>query len=246
MAVYSGAKATRNDEDQLNPTKPAAPGGYNNPDQTGIVPNGDRVIPGAGVYGQQQANAEVAWQNARAAAEAKKNSQYNVAGLLSDGSVDPRNQYGAYQAMLMRQGGGLDQARDNAMERGLGGGPGLGNQAERTLRYANAVEGLGFQGNVNQIATDYGLAMGDADTTRRDAMTTALQQALSNAWGDWTPPDMAPDVVANTKVANTQKSATAKLAAATLGQSKNAVKNTDLSQFGWGAAATFAKAKKKK
>lgn len=183
------------DED-LQATQQTAPGGVVQKQVvTAPVKSAEnRVIPGAGVYGQRQANAELAWQNAKIAAEAKKNSQYNVAGLLNDGTVDPRNQYGTYQQMLMRQGGLLDSVRDSAMERGLGGGPGLGNQGERTMRYANAVEGLGFQGNVNQIATDYGLSMGDADATRRDAMTNALQEALAGAWGDWTPPDMAPTV----------------------------------------------------
>jgi len=180
--------------------KPLTPGGVA-PEQAGatnpapqranIVPQNNRVIPGAGVYGQRQANAELAWQQAQQAAEAKKNSMYHQYGLTNTGQVDPLNQYGQYQQMLQMQGAGLDASRDNAFERGLGGGPGLGNQGERTLRYANAVQGLGFQGSVNQIATDYGLSMGEADAIRRNAMTDALQQSLSDSWGDWTPPDMA-------------------------------------------------------
>lgn len=159
----------------------------------GVVPEGDRVIPNAGVYGQQQANAELAYQNAVAQAQSKKNSLYHQYGLTSTGQVDPMNQYGQYQQMLQTQGSDLDSVRDNAMERGLGGGPGLGNQAERGLRYANGVANLGFQGAVNQVGTDYGLALGDAEVSKRNAMTQALQDALQGAWGDWTPPDMTGD-----------------------------------------------------
>lgn len=180
----TGADLRQVRKQQDDPTIPQ------NAPQTSVVPEGDRVIPNAGVYGQQQANAELAYQNAVAQAQSKKNSMYHQYGLTSTGEVDPFNQYGQYQQMLQSQGADLDSVQNNAMERGLGGGPGLGNQAERGLRYANGVANLGFQGQVNQIGTDYGLAMGDAEVSKRNAMTQALQDALSSAWGDWTPPDM--------------------------------------------------------
>lgn len=189
--------------------RPKTPGGVD-PKQTtqeaatAAVNSGtpqDRVIPGAGVYGQRQANAELAYQNARAQAEARKNSMYHQYGLTSKGEVDQKNQYGRYQQMLGEQGFQLDQADESAIERGLGGGPGLGNQAERMLRYGHSVQNLGFQRDVNQIGTDYGIALGDAEVARRNAMTDALQAALGDAWGDWTPPDMSSPTTTSTGAA---------------------------------------------
>jgi hypothetical protein len=154
-----------------------------------VGPDG-RPIPNAGVYGQQQAQAELDWQNSNTASAAKLKSYQNQEGVLADGSVDPRNTYGGYQQLLHQQGSELDQASQDAMGRGLGGGPGLGNQAERGLRFGHAVQNLGFQRGLSDAQANYGMELGQNDATRRNAMTAALQNALNNAWGDWTPPEM--------------------------------------------------------
>ena len=154
-----------------------------------VGPDG-RPIPNAGVYGQDQANVELAWQNARTSAASRLKSFQNHEGVLADGSVDPRNQYGGYQQLLHNQGSELDSAQENAMGRGLGGGPGLGNQAERGLRFGHAIQNLGFQRGLTDAQANYGMELGQADAQRRASMTSALQNALNNAWGDWTPPDM--------------------------------------------------------
>jgi len=157
--------------------------------QAGLGPDG-RPIPNAGVYGQEQANAELAWQQANTASAAKLKSYQNQAGVLADGSVDPHNQYGGYQQLLQQQGSELDAGQENAMSRGLGGGPGLGNQAERGMRFGHAIQNLGFQRGLTNAQTNYGMELGQNDAQRRASMTSALQNALNNAWGDWTPPDM--------------------------------------------------------
>lgn len=182
---YKEEQAQQND-----PSGGDSPGGT---PQQQIVPKDNRVIPDAGVYGQRQADAELAYQNSVNQAKTRMNSLYHQYGLTSEGKVDPFNDFGTYQSMLQTQGAGLDQVQNDAMARGLGGGPGLGNQAERGLRYANAVQNLGFQGDVNQVGTDYGISLGDAESTRRNAMAAALQEALNAAMAnkDYTEPDMS-------------------------------------------------------
>lgn len=198
-----------------------------------VGPDG-RPIPNEGVYGQEQANAELAWQNARTSASSRLKSFQNQAGVLADGSVDPRNQYGGYQQLLHSQGSELDQASENAMSRGLGGGPGLGNQAERGLRFGHAVQNLGFQRGLTDAQANYGMELGQADAQRRAAMTAALQNALNNAWGDWTPPNMS---TPNPKNNNNPLSWAE--------WDYEDVKNKNLAKWGWGAAGTYAKVQPK-
>lgn len=152
----------------------------------GTQGSGTGVIPGAGIYGQEQQLAQLAYDNAVAAAQNNKRKAYAAAGMTDQGVVDPNNPYGGYQQLLGSEGRQLDQAQNYSDSRNLWG-MGLGHQPERTYRYSQAVTNLGFANGINDIANQYASAMKNADFVRQQAMLQALQNAFNSNWGNWGP-----------------------------------------------------------
>lgn len=163
-------------------------------------PNQYRVIPGAGVYLQNQAKAQGAYERSKAQLMAQRAKQQISSGLGRDWQVDPRSQYGTYQSMLQNQGMELDQAQEAGQQRGFFGA-GLGNQGDRMLRYGQAVQSLGFKNQISDWETDYQNQMADIERARHEAMLAELQSAADDAYNDedyteWVPPEQqAPNAV---------------------------------------------------
>lgn len=155
-----------------------------------------RVIPGAGVYLQSQANAQSAYERAKAQLQATRAKRQITSGLGKDWSVDPNAQYGSYQQMLQAQGGELDARQDIAQQRGFFG-KGLGNQGEASLRYGHAVANLGFKNQIADWEAEYANASGDLERQRQAEMLNALMGSAGDAFDDgdftpWVPPAAVP------------------------------------------------------
>lgn len=138
-------------------------------------------IPGAGVYLQQQAQAELAFNNAKAQLTAQKNRAFSQFGLTSEGAVDPMSQYGGYQQLLHNHAVDLMGASEHSVQRGLGAGSGLANQEEANLRYGQNAEDLDFQRGVADQESQYTQGAQGALQTRNAAFLDAQMQALANA-----------------------------------------------------------------
>jgi hypothetical protein len=138
-------------------------------------------VPGAGVYLQQQAQAELAFNNAKAQLTAQKNRAFSQFGLTSEGAVDPMSQYGGYQQLLHNHAVDLMGASEHSVQRGLGAGSGLANQEEANLRYGQNAEDLDFQRGVADQESQYTQGAQGALQTRNAAFLDAQMQALANA-----------------------------------------------------------------
>jgi hypothetical protein len=140
-------------------------------------------IPGSSVYRDQQQQALTAWQRARASLQTRTGQiwqQYGFkgefdpeTGSMRNVGVDVNNQYGDYQMMLGRQGSELDGADENAQERGLGGGPGLGSQMANKARFLQGRQHLDF-------ARDFQNQQSDVQRDWQEGHA-AYQQALFDA-----------------------------------------------------------------
>lgn len=137
-------------------------------------------LPNAGIYLQQQQQAETAYQQAQAELLAKRNTSYHEYGLGADAAVDPNAQFGRYQGMLSSHESALNASDENAQQRGLGGGPGLGMQGERALRYQQGGEALQLQQDVGNIGQNYATGVQAALAARNAAV---LQAQLNAAIG---------------------------------------------------------------
>lgn len=144
------------------------------------VQNND-PIPNASVYLDAQNQAELAYEQAQAQLLKQRNALYHSYGLLDNGSVDPNNPYGQYQQMLGAEGAALDADRSDAVGRGLGGGPGLANQASAQTKYQNAVQNAAFQNQVNSAEANYENGLQQALQARNAAMLEAERQAALDA-----------------------------------------------------------------
>lgn len=151
---------------------------------------GDRVIPGAGVYLEEQLKAKSAYEKALAQLKAQRARQQISSGLGSDWEVDPNAQYGSYQAMLQGQGSELMAANEQAQSRGFFGA-GLGNQGESMLRYGHAVQNLGFKNQLADWENQYQYGMSEAARAKAEADRAAMQGAYESAYQneDYTPYD---------------------------------------------------------
>jgi hypothetical protein len=144
-------------------------------------PKNKRLIPGAGVYLQDQNNAQSAYDRAVAQLTATRAKQQIQSGLGSDWGVDPYAQYGSYQQMLQGQGGLLDASHESAEQRGFFGG-GLGNQGETAIRYGNAVSALGFKNQLSDWENQYQQGMGQARADQAAANLAATQGGYDDAY----------------------------------------------------------------
>lgn len=166
------------------PNAPAPPGSANDPNTN---PNGQQIIPDAGVYGQETNAANEAYQQAVANALANRNALYNQYGLLDTGAVDPNNPYGQYQQMLSQQGSQLTADEENAAGRNLGG-KGLAQQQASADKNQDAFQNKAFQDTVAGNESNYQMALSNATQAKNqavaqaytDAMNTALQNMIAN------------------------------------------------------------------
>lgn len=143
-------------------------------------------IPNAGAYLEQIASAKSAYDRAVASLKAQRAQRQVASGLLDDWSVDPRAQYGSYQAMLQTQGMDLDRAFENSQQRGFFG-KGLGNQAESMMRYGQAVQMLGFKNQLQDWEREYAGGMADAKRQQEMENLSAMREGYMGAveGGDW-------------------------------------------------------------
>jgi hypothetical protein len=114
---------------------------------------------------QKQLDIQDAYQRAVNQLKFDRAQRQIRSGLTDKWAVDPKLQFGTYQALLQRQGQELDDSEMMAHERGLFG-PGVGNQAERLIRYRQAVENLQFKNQLSDWEREYQLGMQDADRMR--------------------------------------------------------------------------------
>ncbi|HEY6021078.1 MAG TPA: hypothetical protein VIY48_14570 [Candidatus Paceibacterota bacterium] len=136
-------------------------------------------LPNAGIYMQQQSQAELAYQQAQAELLAQRNTQYHTFGLNEQGVVDPFNQFGKYQGLLSAQESALSGAYEQAQQRNLGG-VGLAMQQERALRYQQGMDSLGLQQDIATVGQNYTTGIQQALAARNAAV---LQAQLSAAQG---------------------------------------------------------------
>jgi hypothetical protein len=208
---------------------------------------GGSPIPGAGTYGEQMAIAQKAYDNAIAQAKARKTQQFRMGGLLENGTVDPLSRYGTYQSMLQGQGADLDQLLESSYQRGIGG-RGLGNQGERLARYQQALQNLGFQREVSSWNQDYANSITQAELERRDRMVAALQAARDNAYGDWGPSgNYGPESNRGPSTTDwtSNLASTVRRRNSLRTRPRSTPSKAELSKYGWGAAATWAKSQPK-
>lgn len=140
-------------------------------------------LPNAGIYMQMQNQAELAYQQAQAELLAKRNTSYHEYGLGADAAVDPLSQFGKYQSLLSSQESQLANADEQAQQRGLGGGPGLGMQGERALRYQQGADSLALQQDVTNIGQNYATGIQGALAGRNAAVLNAQLSALAGGAG---------------------------------------------------------------
>lgn len=138
------------------PTRPAQKGG---------------TVPFLGPYAQNQAAAELAWQQAQtnlAAQRGQMLQQYGFMPTANGMAVDPNNPYGQYQQTLLQNEQG-SQATDQAMTNRGFAGPGLATQAAEAAQLAAG-------------ARSYGLAQSmTAAEQQNAAQLAAAQAAFQNA-----------------------------------------------------------------
>ena len=159
------------------PNAPAPPGSANDP---ATNPNGQQIIPDAGVYGQETAAANEAYQQAVANALSNRNALYNQFGLLDNGQVDPNNPYGQYQQMLSQQGSQLTADEQNAAGRNLGG-KGLAQQQSFADKNQDAFQNFAFQKQVSGNEANYQQAVSNALQSKNASVAQAYQDALNTA-----------------------------------------------------------------
>lgn len=143
----------------------------------------NRILPGAGVYLQDQAKAKSAYDRAVLQLKTQRQRQQIQSGLNEKWDVDPRAQYGSYQQMLQNQGSELSAANEMSQQRGFFG-PGLGNQGESMLRYGHAVQNLGFKNQLADWENQYQMGMGEAQRSLQDVNLGSLQGAYEDAYAN--------------------------------------------------------------
>lgn len=134
--------------------------------------------PNAGVYLQKQNEAELAYQQAVADLQAKKNTAYHQYGLDTTGAVDPYSQFGMYQSQLSKHEADLAATDEAAQQRNLGS-TGLAMQGERALRYQQGAEDLALQSDVANIGSGYTSGQQAALSARNQAILDAQLQAIA-------------------------------------------------------------------
>lgn len=155
------------------------------------------LIPGAGVYDQQKAEAEAAYQRALATIAQQRggilqdygfNAQFDNNGNVTDYSVDPYNEYGLYQLSRRSQAADLNSAEEDARLRGFNPRKGFGHQGAEDMRFAQGYENLGlgrgFLQGIGGLAEQQAGALADKNQSmlgiEQDALYNALQNRLFN------------------------------------------------------------------
>lgn len=207
----------------------AAPPPTPNPYATATAaPSPGVTPPNEGLYGEYQANALKAYQDAQASIAAKRQGIYQSYGFNQDGSVNGNNMVGAYQQMKHSQALELQAAENSARERGLGG-HGLGAQIAEAPRFQEDVDsaalGNAYLGALDSNSSDLGAASAAYQAALTDARNRQIQDDIANARytvaadpGTTPPPPPNP---AST-VSNNAKTTAARLAAATKGKKPTA------------------------
>lgn len=185
-------------------------------------------------------------------------------GLLKNFRVDPTSKFGGFQLLNRAQAQQGEDVRGQNIERGLGTGGGLAAQNRANARFDWARQDTDFARGVQDQFSAFDRTQMDWLFERDQALYNAELQAAQSAigagdYGDYGgdpgyPPDYGdsgqepglpapgsqPMGVRRLLPAATRK----KQSNAVIRKSKAAVNNQKLSRYGWGAAATVAKAKK--
>jgi hypothetical protein len=145
------------------------------------------AIPGEGIYQQQQLQAENAYNQAKAALEAKRNQTYQQYGFLPTGEVDPKNPTGTYQVMRHDQAQELDNARESALGRGLGS-TGLGAQVANAPRFHQEADSADMMRTYLGSLSDVDQGLLQALQQKNDRLLQARQDQINSAmssgmWG---------------------------------------------------------------
>lgn len=176
----------------------APPPGAPAPGTPGALPAAANVaaVPGEGIYQQQQALAQKAYQDAIANLQANRSGIYRQNGFLDNGQVDPNNTLGLYQQDRNAYAHDLEDASESAHGRGLGGS-GLGAQISEAPRYQHEVQSAELMRQyLAALSDNTGQQTGAANTLQASLLSARQQQiqdAISN--GDFTPAgsDSSPD-----------------------------------------------------
>jgi hypothetical protein len=129
-------------------------------------------IPGEGIYQEQQALANRAYQDAINNINFKKNQTYRTYGFTPEGTADPNNQLGLYQRMRGEHAGQLMDANEARVGRGLSA-TGLGAQQTTRLRGDQEFD-------TAQMMREYQNSLHGLDQERLGA-ERALQEAILQA-----------------------------------------------------------------
>lgn len=179
---------------------PPPPGQPWQPQQPPQQPPVGGQIPGQGIYLQQQAQAEQAYQASLADIAHRKSNTIRDYGFNADGTVDAHNNYGQIQNMWRGQGQQTDASNLGLLGRGIKGG--LANQAHTALNTMIGGQNLDLSNHYNTDMYNYGQEALGAEATKNAAILSAQQQAEQTAQqnSDYTPaaapPDAPPDTPA--------------------------------------------------
>jgi hypothetical protein len=152
------------------PKAPGAPG----------APIATNAIPGEGVYQQDQANAQRAYDDAMSSLRAKEQGIQQQFGFNPQGGVDGLNMTSGYFQLKNSQAAQLMQAREQAIGRGLGG-RGLGAQIQDAPRYEQGVQDAEFQRNYLGLLGEVGEGRNSASRTLNDALAAARWRQINSA-----------------------------------------------------------------
>lgn len=206
---------------------------------------------GGSIYGGMAAIAQKAYDSAKARIGTERAGTRQNYGFNADGTqLDGLNFVGKFQQMNRSAAGMLDASREQALSRGLGG-KGLGGRVANMPRYdldvAASDLSRGYQGILTSLDNQELSAAEQLQADLMAARMAQMQYDMAN-WGggggggsDEDTPNMGDPFAPLANVAPNKI-----LSWAAKQNSKKAAKTkAGLAQYGWGAAATLAKAKKK-
>lgn len=178
-------------DDQGKRYLPPAPTPTTTNSAPATAPSGQRPIPYAGIYLEQQALAQQAYEAALAQLNEQQTSLFNRFGLrMNNGKteVDPLNQFGEYQQLRRQQATELDDIEANTRGRGLFGG--VAGQALNPARYAHGIQNLGLSNSFLDAFKGIQSQRNEALITKNRALMEAERDQLYNAIDneDYTPP----------------------------------------------------------
>lgn len=145
--------------------------------------------PNAGIYAEQAAQANEAYQQALSNVAAKRSQFYNETGFNvknnPDGSiasygVDGKNLTGQYQQMERAQGRQLEGQHEADMARHIGGA-GIGAQNLSALRYGNGVAQASFANNFLGNNDQFVQEQAQAGSNLQNTLLQLQLQAISDA-----------------------------------------------------------------